>query len=216
MRWREKLSTRGILVWYLLGVLTVPCLSWVINHTRLAEVVVRSRILTDTVSPADIIVVLGAGVTATCAPNVYSLRRALLGARLYREGRADRILFTGGVPKGMKCSVAAVMADAARESGVPDRAIVVESAARSTRQNAEFSAPILHRLGASTILLVTDRLHMTRSEACFESFGFSVKRASVPVSETATSNVEMLYWAFREEIAIDVYRWRGWMDARVQ
>ena len=107
------------------------------------------------------------------------------------------------------------MARVAQDVGIHESAILLETAAHSTRQNAEFSAPLLRALHASTILLVTDRLHMPRAQACFKKFGFDVKRASVPVFETGDNNVVMLYWAVREAIAIAVYRSRGWLGSPV-
>lgn len=155
------------------------------------------------------IVVPGAGITEACTANLNSLRRVLLAVRLHRQGRAPAILFTGGVPEGSQCSVAGVMEALAREIGIPATSMHVEALSRSTWQNAEMSTPVLHALGARRLLLVTDRLHMARAQACFARFGFEIERGSVPVYEGARDNVEMLYWGLREYLAIWYYRLRG-------
>jgi uncharacterized SAM-binding protein YcdF (DUF218 family) len=209
-------SALRALFWYLLGVVSLPAAVWIINHTTLADPAVRPLLTSDSPDRADAIVVLGAGVSDECTLNDYSLRRTLLGTRLYKDGRAPLVLFTGGARTGTRCAVASVMADVAREAGVPASAVMLETAAHDTHQNAEYSAPILNRLGVRSILLVTDRLHMTRSELCFATFGFAVRRASVPLFDGSSGNAESLYWAVRERIAIVIYRWRGWIDKKVE
>ena len=90
------------------------------------------------------------------------------------------VLMTGGRPEGMSCSVAAVMAEVAAQAGVPASAIILETASRTTWENAHFSAPLLQARGVHRILLVTDKLHMPRTEASFARFAFRIERASVP------------------------------------
>lgn len=206
--WRRVWPAVGF---YVLGVASVFGGGWVIDHTNFTEAVVAPLMLRDTDGRADVIVALAAGITDACTPNEFSLRRALLAARLYREGRASRVLFTGGTPTGMSCAVASVMAGTAREAGVPAEAIAEETASRTTWENAKFSAPVLRSMGASRVLLVTDQMHMRRSEASFAQFGFAVERAAVPAYETSGGNSTKLYLGLRELIGMRVYRWRGWI-----
>jgi uncharacterized SAM-binding protein YcdF (DUF218 family) len=133
----------------------------------------------------------------------------VLATDLFAAGRASRILFTGGRPGGMPCSTAEVMARFAERLGVPAGSMLLETASRNTRQNAELSASVLNAIGVRRVLLVTDRLHMRRAEACFRAMGFEVERASVPVTET--SNTALLYHGFREAVAWWYYSWRGWI-----
>jgi uncharacterized SAM-binding protein YcdF (DUF218 family) len=219
MSWFQAAGRRSALrafCWYVLGFLTLPAGIWIVNHTTVTDGLVRPLLRADSSDRADVIVVLAAGVSDECTLNAYSLRRTLLGARLYREGRAPLILFTGGIRAGTACPMASVMADAAREIGVPESAVLLETAAHNTHENAAYSAPILRRVGARSILLVTDRLHMVRSELSFASFGFTVHRASVPLFDSSSGNAESVYWAIRERLAITIYRWRGWIGAKAQ
>lgn len=207
--WRLYAAAVGL---YLIGVASVFGGRWIINHTNFTEAVVAPLLLPDTDGDADVIVALAAGISDACTPNEFSLRRSLLAARLYRQGRAGRLLFTGGTPAGQPCAVATAMAGIAREMGVPGDALVTETASRTTWENAKFSAPILKSLNASRILLVTDQLHMARSAASFARFGFAVERAAVPIYEVSGGNSAKLYFALRERLALAVYRWRGWID----
>ncbi len=82
-------------------------------------------------------------------------------AELFKEGVAPKILITGR-------GDAVVYARTLEQLGVPGSAIFLERHARSTYQNAAFSAPILDRLGANRIVIVTSWYHSRRALACFQ------------------------------------------------
>lgn len=182
-----------------------------INKTTLADWLVSPLLRHDTTAAADAIVVPGAGVVGDCVPNLNGVRRVLWAARAYREGRAPVVLITGGTGDG-SCPVSVAMARLAAEIGVPASSILVEPSSRSTHENAERSVPILDALGARRLLLVTDRLHMSRTEQVFAHHGFAIERVSVPIFEGHTDNVEMLQAGLREGTALLYYRLRGWLS----
>lgn len=194
----------------LLGVVLVLALRLGVNETPVADWLVSPLVRPDRAGPSDAIVVLGAGLVSPCVPNLSAIRRTMLAVRVWRRGLAARLLFTGGVPAGESCAVADVMADLAVELGVPARAIVRETASRSTHENATLSAPLLQRLGARRVLIVTDRLHVSRAAGAFRWAGFDVLYLSVPVSGSHPDNVSMLQAAARELVALGYYRARGW------
>jgi uncharacterized SAM-binding protein YcdF (DUF218 family)/lysophospholipase L1-like esterase len=196
---------------FLCGLLAVISARLVVNETGFADRLVAPLVLPDTSGPADAIVVLGAGLVGECEPNTNAVRRVLLASRLWREGRAPALVFTGGQPPGIDCSVASVMAGLAGDLGVPEASMYLETASRSTRQNAEHAAPLLASLGARRIVIVTDRLHMPRAAASFAHFGYVTERASVPVYAGHPDNVSMLAGAMREYVALAYYRSRGWL-----
>jgi uncharacterized SAM-binding protein YcdF (DUF218 family)/lysophospholipase L1-like esterase len=185
----------------------------VINETRAADVLVGPLQLPDTDGQSDAIVIAGAGLIGDCLLNVHGVRRVLLASRLWHEHRAPIMVFTGGRPDDMPCAVSKVMSDLARDLGVSTRSIHVETTSRSTRENAEHSLPVLRALGARRLLLVTDRLHMRRTELAFRHFGFDVERASVPVPASHPDNVSMLFAGIREYAGLSYYRARGWLTS---
>jgi uncharacterized SAM-binding protein YcdF (DUF218 family)/lysophospholipase L1-like esterase len=209
-RWRRARDAAG---WILVGVALVLGARYSVNHSTWPDRVVGPLLLSDTSGPADVIVVPAAGVTAACTPNLNSIHRVLLAAKLFAAHRAPLMLFSGGTPTGMSCTVADVMAAFARSLGVPADRIVTETRSRSTWQNAEASAPLLQGRRARTILLVTDRLHMWRTQASFARFGFRIERAAVPVYDGHRDQVEMLYHGLREAAAIRYYRALGRIGA---
>jgi uncharacterized SAM-binding protein YcdF (DUF218 family)/lysophospholipase L1-like esterase len=202
------------ITWFLLGALAVLGARQLTNRLSWPDYLMRPLLVGDTAGHADVIVVPGAGLSDACTPNLNAVRRTLLAARLYRAGRAPLILISGGRPRAgdLRCTVASVMAQLAVEIGVPPEAVRIERESRTTHKNAELSAPILRELGAKRILIVTDRLHMVRATAAYAHYGFAIERASVPVYEGHRDNVEMLLAGFREMIAIEWYRYKGWID----
>jgi uncharacterized SAM-binding protein YcdF (DUF218 family)/lysophospholipase L1-like esterase len=205
LAWRPLTHRRA----FLIGILTALAAASLLEHSPIPDLLMRPLMTTDTRGVANAIVVPAAGLTNFCTPNSYSLRRTILAIRLYREGRAPLIVFSGGKPEGMSCAVADVMADLARTLGIPPAVIHVERSSTTTWENALFSAPILQALHAKRILLVTDRLHMPRTEASFRQFGFEIERANIPVPEAEGSNLSMLRLGLREYLALAYYRARG-------
>ncbi len=116
----------------------------------------------------DAIVVAGCRVMPDGRPSPALARRVLLAVQLFQEGRAPRMVFTGG--KGEPPpprSEAEAAADLAREHGVPAEAIVLEDQSRTTWQNAQFTA---RRIEAERICVVSDSTHVFRCRRMFGRF----------------------------------------------
>src|SRR5262249_16934195 len=125
---------------------------------------------------ADAIVVLGGSVNAQGVLNDSSLRSTLQSILLYRQGFAPLLVFSGMVPKQWIME-AEVRAEVARQLGVIPMAILTESRAHTTREEAARIADLLHPRGIRTILLVADAEHMVRAQPLFEHKGFTVHPA---------------------------------------
>ncbi len=194
---------------YLAGVATMV-LAWAaVGHTPLPRLVARPLVRPDTPGAAEAIVVLGAGADEACAPDFHSMRRTMLAARLFKEGRAPIVLFTGGQPPDRACVISDVMAKFARELGVPAQDILVERVSSTTWENAVEAAKILRPRGVRKILLVSDSLHLRRGEACMRRNGFDVLRASVPTVEAYYDGHDLLKDALHEYVGWWYYELRG-------
>jgi uncharacterized SAM-binding protein YcdF (DUF218 family) len=180
-----------------------------INESTIPDRLLAPLLLDDSSARADAIVVLGAGVIGQCVPNLNGMRRALLGARLFRDGRAPLLVITGG-SRGEHCPVADSMAQLLLESGIPADKILLERQSLNTHENGERTAPLLRDRNVSRILLVTDRLHMRRAAGVFRHLGFTVEPSAVPIYEGHVDNVSMLLAGIREAAALAYYRLRGW------
>ena len=128
--------------------------------------------------PGHAIVVLGSGMGADGALTARSLRRAVHGVRLYRQGLAPRLVVLGIRPDSGP-GEAEARAQLARELGVPAEAILVVSGGRTTWEEAGRTWSLLGPLGARRVLLVTDVSHMERSREAFARTGFEVVPAPV-------------------------------------
>lgn len=157
-----------------------------LSFTPLADVCSRLMSRPARLERADAIVVLGAGgVRPDGTLSASSLRRALRGIDLYRRGLAKTILFTG--PRNITgYAEAEVRAEFAKQLGIPAAAIVVDTRARTTREEAQQAASVLRGRGIARILLVGDVEGMRRSSGLFERVGFDV----LPAPSTDISTFE--------------------------
>lgn len=218
---------------FLLGI--VLFLLWFFSSFPVAQLLVRSLeanyppISAKKAPRVDAIVVLGGMVNHM---SVHKNRVEILGSGerltdailLYREGKADKILFTGG--SGVlfydKTSEAAGAKQFITNFGVPEENILIESRSRNTRENALYSAKILKRKGYQKILLITSAFHMRRAESLFRRQGIKVIPfptdyrsmefgwfwdVFVPSDHSlATSSIVIKEW-----VGIFVYHWMGYM-----
>lgn len=161
---------------------------WAIGFAALLLVVLLAPREVPEAGPADAIVCLGGGMSfgGWTLPAPDSQRRAETCAALYLAGAAPRILFTGAGHH--VSSVAAAMARSAQDLGVPQSAILLEEEARSTIQNAVFSADHLPPETAN-ILLVTDAYHLPRSHVLFRLFTpYEIDPVAAPI-ESLTADL---------------------------
>ena len=154
---------------------------------------------------ADAIICLGADMSyqGWDRPGPASTRRARSCAELYRAGVAPVVVFTGhGHARG---SAAAAMARVAMAEGLPERAVILEEAARSTVQNAVFSRALLPP-DTDAVVVVTDGFHIPRSWLIFRAFG-GAQAQFYPARDLYTSPDRVGIrtrrdWVLRESLAV--------------
>ena len=181
----------------------------------------------DQLPVADAIVVLG-GYTdmADAGGGVIELGdavdRLFHGMRLYRAGKALRVMLVGGAARG-HLPEAQVMAGLLSEFGIPRSVMLLEGESRNTRQNGMNAVVIMQKEGINKIILVTSAFHMRRAQAVFEKLGIEVVPAATDyqVLEPDPSildwlpNAEALMmttFGIKEYLGWWVYRVRGWVD----
>ncbi len=111
---------------------------------------------------ADVLVVLGGGDG-----------RAERAAELFRQGAAPAVLVTGYGDCDSNVQVL-------EKDGVPSSAIAREPKALTTLENAKFSIPLLRKMNAHRVIIVTSWFHSRRALACFEHFAPDMKFFSRP------------------------------------
>lgn len=111
--------------------------------------------------PADCGLVFGAALGARNTPGPAIVRRVGEAARLWREGLVDTLILTGGKGDGRQFSEAAVMRQEAIRDGVDGRDILIEDAARSTKENLANSRFLVEN-HCETVVAISDRYHLAR------------------------------------------------------
>jgi uncharacterized SAM-binding protein YcdF (DUF218 family) len=183
------LGLAGIVAFGLASFTPLP--NWV--HRRMVDIA--------EVGPADAIVVLGASVYSDGLLNDASLRRSLGGILHMRRGLAPIIVFLGS-PKG-KAVEALARAEMARELGIPTEAILTDSRALTTQQEAKRVTELLRPRGTKKVLLVTGSYHMMRARRVFEKAGYQVIPAPVDeISACVTLPMERLAMTKKQLITL--------------
>ena len=187
----------------------------IVAYTPLPNVIDRHFRVPPRIEPAAAIVVLGAGgVHGDGTLSDSSLRRTMYGIELYRRSLAPLLAFSGP-PTGTGHVEADVRAAFAQEIGVPASAIVTESTARTTREEASRMRALLLPRGIRRILLVVDVQGSYRAARLFERNGFEVLVAPAEdVSSLDASPEGRLDLTRRlaiEMLAVAYYRFAGYI-----
>lgn len=146
---------------------------WVVKYsTRYLE---RQHVPPDPLPKADCILVLGGGTLPKIPPRptvevAEAGDRVLYAAHLFRNGMAPRVVCTSGTmaPGAADRPEASFMSELLEDLGVPQRAIVRETASQDTHDHGQNLYPLLQAQGIKRVLLVTSALHMPRSMAVFK------------------------------------------------
>jgi len=169
---------------------------------------------------ADLLVVLGGGLGPRSELAGSSIERTVTAVRLWRQGVAPRLLFSGVESRQM--------AELASALGVPSEHVSQEGWSSSTWENAVFSRNLLRRAaarrpgdrpdGLPRIVLVTSATHLRRAQRAFAAVGFAVTPAAaphpfhpappqpIPSTRRAALVGRLLY----EAGALAAYELRGW------
>jgi uncharacterized SAM-binding protein YcdF (DUF218 family) len=156
----------------------------------------------DRAQPADVIIVLGAGLRRDNTPGPALRRRSAQGAELWRQGIAPVILCSGGMPNNRIRSEADACRELVEAEGVPPEAILLEETSRSTEENALESGRMMAERGWQTAVIVSDQYHMYRAQHIFSDTGLTVYASGAAVSPPTG---EYIVFMLRELVAINWY-----------
>jgi uncharacterized SAM-binding protein YcdF (DUF218 family) len=168
----------------------------------------------DEARPADVIIVLGAGVDRSGRAGFALSRRATHAITLYQQGLAKAILCSGGVPPNRPNSEAYACQQFLLARGIPQEAIFLEERSRSTEENAFYSADVLRANGWEQALVVTDAFHILRARWIFAQAGVHAGFSPVPAERvngwnvylaSLTREVAALHWqAFKTLLGLPI------------
>ena len=148
---------------------------------------------------ADAIVVLGGMLrtveaTSGTATEWSNPNRFYGGIELYKLGKAEKLIFTGGklpwetdsTTEGEK------LRQFALAQGVPAKDIIVTREVQNTEQEAAAVRDIL-KDGKTSVLLVTSAFHMPRARLLFEKQGISIEEYPVDLSANTDAKTILDY-----------------------
>ena len=175
-------------------VVVVTFALWIASAT--AVLVWSSR---DEAQPAQAIVVLGAAQYAG-KPSPVLRARLDHGLDLWNRHLASLLILTGGTGAGDTTSEAAVGRTYARKRGVPDSAILIENAGRTTSESMRAVAGMLEVRGLTTALLVSDPFHMLRLRILARRFGFTPYTSPTQTSPISPNREARWKYIFSESL----------------
>ncbi|WP_285669486.1 YdcF family protein [Paralimibaculum aggregatum] len=180
LRWGLRLGLAVLLV-------TLAAVIWA-DRATLSETLDGAALS----APVDAAIVLGAGVSGDGRLH-YSSRRRVEGAvALLASGKAERLIFSGGIGGNHPTvSAAQLMRDFAEELGADPQRLLIEPRAVSTFENIRFSFEIAAARGLDSLALVSDPYHLPRARRIAAWFG----RPEIPVS--AVAGFDTTWWPER-------------------
>ncbi len=134
---------------------------------------------------------------------IKAISRAKAAAELYRAGRVQYVVPSGGVKweyEGEQISEAELMTRVLLENGVPREAIILENEARTTKENMIYGTLQINRALSFTkidrVIIVTCAEHMKRSVALAKAF---LPRKAKIFSYAAYPDMPVAQWLASEE-----------------
>ncbi|MEM7188701.1 MAG: YdcF family protein [Pseudomonadota bacterium] len=146
-------------------------------------------------------IVLSSGIEPDQVLDYASRSRVSAGVGLLQEGRVAKLILSGGFVSDQQASLAEAMRDYALELGASSEDLILESRARTTLENLEFSFPMTQAEDRE-IALITDDYHLTRAAMLARLFG----RADVQL--IASNNV--LTWRDRTHLTFLIREAMAW------
>lgn len=147
---------------------------------------------TNEILKSDVAIVLGAGVWGEKPSPVFE-ERIRHGIWLYKNGYVDKLILTGGRGKNNFRSDASIAKSYAIKNSVPDKDIFIEEQSRITQENILYAAKIMNENSMSTVILVSDPLHMKRAMLMAKDYGLNAYSSPTPSTKYATIKSKFLF-----------------------
>ena len=206
---RRIVSTLNLILWLAFLIILV------IAFTPLTGYMVKPLEVKEDIRKADVIVVLSGGIDKGRYLSLASSQRMVRGAQLYFEGRAKKILFSGGIPPKNGVAEAAVMAQEAKRLNIPAEDILVEKRSQSTHEKVVEVKKMTEALRWKSLILVTSYSKMKRSLMAFEYAGFKVYPAPADHHEKYADGplerISLFRELIHEYVGIIYYKIRRWI-----
>lgn len=148
----------------------------------------------DQVTKADAALVLGAGVWGDKPSPVFE-ERINHAIWLYQNGYVKKIIFTGGKGEDGDYSDSSIAKRYAMEYFIPGEDILIEEESRITQENIANSIKITDENNISTVIIVSDPLHMKRAMLMAEDYGLTAFSSPTPTTRYKTLKTKIPFLA---------------------
>ncbi len=145
---------------------------------------------------ADCVIVLGAAVAGNSPSPVFEerIRHAI---NIYKEGLAEKFIFTGGFGDGASFSESGVAEQYAIANGVPPADIYKEENSRTTLQNITEAKAVMHSKHLNSAILISDPLHLKRASRMAKNLGINHVASATPTTRYQSQRTKLPF-ALRE------------------
>jgi uncharacterized SAM-binding protein YcdF (DUF218 family) len=162
----------------------------------------------DASRPAAAIVVLGAAQYVG-RPSPVLRARLDHAIALWKNGLAPVLIVTGGIGPRDTISEAEASQIYAMRQGVPDSAILVESAGRTSEESMHAVADMMHARGMRDAILVSDPFHMLRLQVLATQLGITPYTSPTQTSPISLNRELVAEYVLSESIKVPFTMLRG-------
>jgi uncharacterized SAM-binding protein YcdF (DUF218 family) len=159
----------------------------------------------------DAIIVLGYPATADGDPSPRELASVNEAVREYERGVAPRLIFTGAAVAN-EFVEAQVMAQAAEAQGIPEEAVLTETQARDTIENACFAVRLMKARGWDSAEIIANPAHLRRAAMIFSRMPIEWRMHASPRMEPESAAEEALEALWEDAKAAHYLVWGRWME----
>jgi SanA protein len=153
---------------------------------------IRHSYTAQTVPPAPVAIVFGAGLWRDGTPTTVLRDRITIAAELFFSGKVQKILMSGD-NSYLDYNEPGAMRDYAISLGIPEEAIVLDYAGRRTYDTCYRAGAIF---GLQQVILVTQGFHLPR--AIYTCNALGVKAVGVASDRQVYLTRSLIYWNLRE------------------
>lgn len=164
-----------------------PTMTWIVGSSLEREFLANGRVpIVETFPEADAIILLGGGIggdtnLSSYAEMAMSSDRVWQAARLYRAGKATKIVATGFRPQDTTLPLL-------KDFGLPEDCVSFLIA-----RNTEEEAKRIEKMGFKKILLVTSAWHMKRARLMFNKYASHIEVVCAPADFEQTMMAENMF-----------------------
>ncbi|MEL7569932.1 MAG: YdcF family protein [Eubacteriaceae bacterium] len=148
----------------------------------------------DEATKSDAAIVLGAGISGD-EPSPVFKERINHGIWLYKNGYVGKLIFTGGKGQNEKISDSSVAKKYAIENSVSGEDILIEEYSTITQENISFAAQIVKENNFSSVIIVSDPLHMRRAMLMAKDYGLNAYSSPTPTTRYITAKSKTMFLA---------------------